>query len=158
MLTYGPVKVERWKPEQSDASGYLRAGRIILHGSCLTTIGGLACDPYLSMDAGASDTEVGAELLRVLANARVTPVPTDHKAELQKILRTDIEHTCQIQFPCAWQRKDHHFLQRGRMGHPDRTILINHIGANRRIFDVADRADPWKIHFENLKNIKSSYA
>ena len=87
MLTYGPVKVERWKPEQSNASAYLRAGRIILHGSCLTTIGGLACDPYLSMDASVSDADVGASLLRVLAETRVTPVPTDHKAEQQKILR-----------------------------------------------------------------------
>jgi hypothetical protein len=88
MLTYGPVKVERWKPEQTHASAYLRAGRVILHGDCLTTIGGLACDPYLSMDASASDAEVGAALLRVLAEARLTPVPTDHKAEQQKILRT----------------------------------------------------------------------
>jgi hypothetical protein len=88
MLTYGPVKIVRWKPGQSNASAYLRAGRIILHGSCLTTIGGLACDPYLSIDAGASDAEVGAALIRVLADARVTPVPTDHKAEQQKILRT----------------------------------------------------------------------
>jgi len=59
-----------------------------LHGDCLTTIGGLACDPYLSIDASASDAEVGAALLRVLAEARLTPVPTDHKAEQQKILRT----------------------------------------------------------------------
>jgi hypothetical protein len=88
MLTYGPVKVERWKPEQSHASAYLRADRIVLHGDCLTTIGGLACDPYLSMDASASDAALGAALLRVLADARVTPVPTDHKAEQQKILRT----------------------------------------------------------------------
>jgi hypothetical protein len=91
MSMYGPVsavKVERWKPEESGASAYLRCGRIILRGNCLTTIGGLACDPYLSMDAGASDAEVGAALLRVLAEARVTPVPTDHKAEQQKILRT----------------------------------------------------------------------
>jgi len=87
MLTYGPVKVERWKPEQSHASAYFRADRIILHGDCLTTIGGFACDPYLSMHAGVSDAEVGAALLRVLADARVTPVPTDHKAEQQKILR-----------------------------------------------------------------------
>jgi hypothetical protein len=88
MLTYGPVKVERWKPEQTHASAYLRAGRVILHGDCLTTIGGLACDPYLSMDASASDAEVGAALLRVLAEARLTPVPTDHKSEQKKILRT----------------------------------------------------------------------
>ena len=88
MLTYGPVKVERWKPEQTHASAYLRAGRIILHGDCLTTIGGLACDRYLGMDASASDADVGASLLRVLADARLTPVPTDHKAEQQKILRT----------------------------------------------------------------------
>ena len=88
MLTYGPVKVERWKPEQTHASAYLRAGRIILHGDCLTTIGGLACDPYLSMDASASDDEVGAALLRVLAEARLKPVPTDYKAEQKKILRT----------------------------------------------------------------------
>jgi hypothetical protein len=88
MLTYGPVKVERWKPEQTHASAYLRAGRVILHGDCLTTIGGLACDPYLSMDASASDAEIGTTLLRVLAEARLTPVPTDHKAEQQKILRT----------------------------------------------------------------------
>ncbi len=88
MLTYGPVKVERWKPEQTHASAYLRADRIILHGDCLTTIGGLACDPYLSMDRSVSDAEVGAALLRVLAEARLTPVPTDHKAEQQKILRT----------------------------------------------------------------------
>ena len=88
MLTYGPVKIERWKPEQTHASAYLRAGRIILHGDCLTTIGGLACDPYLSMEATAADADVGAALLRVLAEARITPVPTDHKAEQQKILRT----------------------------------------------------------------------
>jgi hypothetical protein len=88
MLTYGPVKVERWRPEQPHASAYLRADRIILHGDCLTTIGGLACDPYLSMDASASDADVGASLLRVLADALVTPVPTDHKAEQQKIPRT----------------------------------------------------------------------
>ena len=88
MLTYGPVKVERWKPEQTNASAYLRADRIILHGDCLTTIGGLACDPYVSMDTSASDAEVGATLLRVLAEARLTPVPTDHKAEQQRILRT----------------------------------------------------------------------
>lgn len=88
MLTYGPVKVERWKPERSHASAYFRADRIILHGDCLTTIGGLACDPYLSMDASAPDGDVGAALLRVLAEARVTPIPIDHKAELQKILRT----------------------------------------------------------------------
>ena len=88
MLTYGPVKVERWKPEQTHASAYLRAGRVILHGDCLTTIGGFACDPYLSMDASASDADVGASLLHVLADARVTPVPTDLKAEQQKILGT----------------------------------------------------------------------
>jgi len=45
MLTYGPVKVERWKPERSHASAYFRVDRIVLHGDCLTTIGGLACDP-----------------------------------------------------------------------------------------------------------------
>jgi hypothetical protein len=88
MLAYGPVKIERWKPEQTHASAYLRAGRIVLHGSCLTTIGGLACDPYLSMDSTVSDAELGAALLRVLAEARLTPVPVDHKAEQQKVLRT----------------------------------------------------------------------
>jgi hypothetical protein len=88
MLTYGPVKVERWKPEQTHASAYLRAGRVILHGDCLTTIGGLACDPYMSMDASASDADLGTALLHVLAEARLTPVPTDHKAEQQKILWT----------------------------------------------------------------------
>lgn len=59
MLTYGAVNVERWKPEQTHASAYLRACRIILHGDCLTTIGGVACDPYLSMDASVLDAEVG---------------------------------------------------------------------------------------------------
>ncbi len=88
MLTYGPVKVERWKPEQANACAYLRSGRIILHGTCLTTIGGLACDPYLNMDASASDGDVGVSLLRVLADARLTPVPTDHKVEQQKIPKT----------------------------------------------------------------------
>ncbi|HWL51885.1 MAG TPA: contact-dependent growth inhibition system immunity protein [Chthoniobacteraceae bacterium] len=88
MLTYGPVKVERWKPEQTHASAYLLADRIILHGDCFTTIGGFACDPYLSMDASASDAELGTALLRILAEARLTPVPTDHKAEQKKILRT----------------------------------------------------------------------
>lgn len=87
MLTYGPVRVERWKPEQSQASAYLREGRIVMHGDCLTTIGGLACEPYLSMDEGASDPEVGAALLGVLAEARITPIPTDHKSEQRKILQ-----------------------------------------------------------------------
>lgn len=86
MLTYGPVTVERVKPDQSCATAYLRAGRITFHGDCLTTIGGLACGPYQSMDATASDTEVGSALLGVLAQARITPVPTDPKAEQQRIL------------------------------------------------------------------------
>src|SRR5438105_3337734 len=88
MLTFGPVKVERWKPDETHASAYLRAGRVILHGDCVTTIGGFACDPYLSMDASASDAEIGSALLRVLKEARITPIPNDHKAEKKKILQT----------------------------------------------------------------------
>jgi hypothetical protein len=87
MLTYGPVRVERVKPEESSASVYLRSGRIIFHGDCLTTIGGLACEPYRRIDAAASNAEVGSALIGVLVDARITPIPIDHKAEQQKILR-----------------------------------------------------------------------
>src|SRR3982751_2242229 len=67
--------IERWKPERTHASAYLIARRIVLHGVCLTTNGGFACEPYLSIDARVSDTQVGAALIRVLEEARVATVP-----------------------------------------------------------------------------------
>lgn len=50
-------------------------------------IGGLACEPYLRIEEGASDAELGTALLGVLAEARITPIPTDHKAEQKKIFQ-----------------------------------------------------------------------
>ena len=88
MLTYGPITVTRVNPRQSSATAYLRAGRIIFHGVCLTTIGGLACDPYLNLDAAASDVELGSTLLDVLSKAHIATVPTNCKEEQKKILRT----------------------------------------------------------------------
>jgi hypothetical protein len=80
---------ERWKPERTHATAYLIARRIVLHGDCLTTRGGFACEPYLSIDARVSDAQIGAALVRVLAEARVAPVPTDYKALMEKIVGTD---------------------------------------------------------------------
>ena len=88
MTTHGPVKVERWKPDVADASAYLLANRVVFSGECLTTIGGITCGPYVSVDADISHTELGVTLMRVLAEARVRPVPTDLKAELQALLKT----------------------------------------------------------------------
>jgi hypothetical protein len=81
--------IERWKPERTHATAYLIASRILLHGDCLTTKGGFACEPYLSIDARASDAQIGAALIRVLAEARVAPVPTDYKALREKDGGTD---------------------------------------------------------------------
>lgn len=78
--------IERSKPDESSASAYLRAGRVSLHGYCLTNIGGLACEPYISLDAGVSDSELGSALLRILAESRTAPIPDDLKAEQKKIL------------------------------------------------------------------------
>jgi hypothetical protein len=78
--------IEKAKPDESGASAYLRAGHLSLHGHCLTNIGGLACEPYVALDAGVSDGELGTILLRVLAEARVAPIPYDFKAEQKKVL------------------------------------------------------------------------
>ena len=78
--------IAKVKPDEASASAYLRAGRLALHGHCLTNIGGLACEPYLSLDAGVSDAELGSALLRVLAESRLTPIPYDFKAEQKKVL------------------------------------------------------------------------
>ena len=83
-----PGKVERWKPERTHATAWLLARRIILHGDCLTTIGGFACEPYRSIYERVSDAELGAALLRVLAEARLIPVPDDIKAVSEKIVRS----------------------------------------------------------------------
>jgi hypothetical protein len=84
-----PPTFERWKPERTHATAYLIARRIVLHGDCLTTRGGFACEPYLSIDARVSDAQIGAALVRVLAEARVAPVSTDYKALMEKIAGTD---------------------------------------------------------------------
>ena len=86
-ITYGPITVERWKPEQTHASAYLLKGKLILHGECLTTIGGLACEPYVAMEASVSDEDLGRAALDVLAGARKSAVPTDLKVEREKILK-----------------------------------------------------------------------
>ena len=87
MLTFGPVKVERWKPDESAACAYLRADKLILHGSCITTVGDLACEPCRVLPAGAEDAELGAALLDVLAAAKIAaPPPIDSKVEEQMIM------------------------------------------------------------------------
>jgi hypothetical protein len=86
MLTYGPVEIERWKPEQSAASAYLRRGQIIIHGDCITTIGQFACEPIAVIPATASDEQVGTALLEVLAAAKIATPPADFQAERKKIL------------------------------------------------------------------------
>jgi hypothetical protein len=84
-----PHTIERWKPERTHATAYLIARRIVLHGDCLTTSGGFACEPYLSIDARTSDAEIGAALVRVLAEARVATVPTNYKELMEKTVGTD---------------------------------------------------------------------
>ena len=46
----------------------------------------MACEPYLSLDAGVSDGDLGSALLSVLAESRTTPIPYDFKAEQKKVL------------------------------------------------------------------------
>jgi hypothetical protein len=83
MVVDEPNKVERWQPENSSASAYLRGGRIMLHGDCITTIGNIACEPYLTLPATSGDEEIGAKLLMVLAAAKVAEPPADVKAYLK---------------------------------------------------------------------------
>jgi hypothetical protein len=78
--------IAKVRPDEASASAYLRTGRVSLHGHCLTNIGGLACEPYTSLDAGVSDIELGSALLRVLSDSRATPIPYDFKAEQKKVL------------------------------------------------------------------------
>jgi len=77
--------VERVKLEESCAGAYLRAGKILFCGSCITNYGGLDCGPCRSLDATASDAEVGTALLSILAAARTTPVPADLKQDLKPV-------------------------------------------------------------------------
>ena len=84
MITSGALKVERWRPEESAAAAYLRRNHILLHGSCITTIGQFACEPYLTLDTKASDQQIGTALLSVLAAALVAS-PPDLAAEREKI-------------------------------------------------------------------------
>jgi hypothetical protein len=85
-ITFGPITVERWKAEQTHAGVYLLKQRLILHGECLTNIGGLACEPYLAISAEVSNEDLGTRILWVLAEARKSTIPTDMKAEREKIL------------------------------------------------------------------------
>ena len=85
--TGGRTEVRRRKPEESSAGAYLRGDRIILHGYCDTNIGGLACEPYRTVEAGVSDADLGAALLGVLEEARTVPVPSDRKAEQEKLVQ-----------------------------------------------------------------------
>jgi hypothetical protein len=84
-----PRRIERWKPERTHATAYLLSSRIFINGDCLTTIGGFICAPYLNISASASDAQIGAALLRVLAEARVAPLPTDFEALKRKIARSE---------------------------------------------------------------------
>jgi lipoate-protein ligase A len=88
MSTNRQIQAERWKPDESAAAAYLRADKIIIHGSCVTTIGDLACEPCLAISAAVADTELGAALLQVLAAAKIAEPPRDLKIEGQKILAT----------------------------------------------------------------------
>jgi hypothetical protein len=83
-----PLKIERWNPERTHATAWLVSNRIILHGDCLTTIGGFACEPYHSLGSSLSDAEIGVALLHVLTEVRVTPVPTEQKAVREMISRS----------------------------------------------------------------------
>lgn len=84
-----PLTIERWKPERTHATAYLIARRILLHGVCLTTGGGFACDPYLSIDAQVSDAKIGKALIRALAEARVASVPKDQETLREEMSATD---------------------------------------------------------------------
>jgi hypothetical protein len=84
---FSPAKsfaIERVKLEESCAGAYLRAGKILLCGTCITNYGGLDCGPFRSLDATASNAEVGTALLSILAAARTTPVPADLKQDLKQ--------------------------------------------------------------------------
>ena len=83
------LTIERWKPERTHATAYLLSSRIFMNGDCLTTRGGFACAPYLNISASASDAQIGAALLRVLAEALVAPLPPDFEALERKIARSE---------------------------------------------------------------------
>jgi hypothetical protein len=85
MAAQRPVKLTRWKLDESGASAYLRDGQLILHGSCITEIGNVQCAPYRTLAMTSSDDEIGVALLDILAMAKDAPPPTDLKDEERKL-------------------------------------------------------------------------
>ena len=83
--TPGRITVERRRPDESSAGAYLRLKNIILHGICITNIGGLTCAPHKSLTVTVSDEILGNTILTVLAEAKNAAIPSDLKTELQKI-------------------------------------------------------------------------
>jgi len=82
-LSAPSFEVKRANPDESAASAYLRAGKIVIHGVCVTNFGGLSCEPYTSIEATVSDETLGTELLRILTEAKATPTPTEMKSHLK---------------------------------------------------------------------------
>lgn len=81
------VGPKRDKPDATAASVYLCGSRIVLHGSCITNIGQLACEPCRVLEATSTDAMLGETLKAILAAAKIAPVPMDSKAEGRKILQ-----------------------------------------------------------------------
>ena len=100
MFTYGPVKIERWRPELAGASAFLRAQHVLLHGNCSTTIGQFMCEPYMLLPTTASDAELGDAVLRVLDAARQA-APPETPAEYLAAERKKLFHTARVR---SWKQ------------------------------------------------------
>lgn len=79
------VKADRWKPDHSAASAWLRDGKVLVHGSSITSIGNFDCEPYHVLSAQDADERIGEALLEVLAVAKTAPPPTDLTQEQEKL-------------------------------------------------------------------------
>jgi hypothetical protein len=78
--------VTKIKPDESRVRVYLRAGRLSMHGYCLTNIAGFVCEPHVTLNAEVPDSELGTVLLRALTEARLAPIPNAPKVQLKKAL------------------------------------------------------------------------
>lgn len=81
----GPCRV---KPDETSAAAFLFDERIVLHGICITNMGGLACEPCQAVSSTVPDADLGIALATVLAGAKTAAVPDNTKESNQKLLKT----------------------------------------------------------------------
>ena len=135
MITHGPVKIERWRLQDSAAAAYLRRDHILLHGTCITTIGGFDCEPYLTLPTSVLAEQLGAVLLSVLAAAQIA-VPPELPAERRKIFAVagvrslkklyDEARYCSIYATPQRITISPHTLERGAfVGLRDREVIVD---------------------------------